>query len=332
MSIDLVTAPATTPSAVGDYTAQNNLIAALALAAQGAARVVGSNVVKGAVFLVGGSVYLAAADTSISGAASDYVKLTITGTTLVPSFVSSLAGVTWSSTWNGYYDASGNLYEFDEAKAYIEGIISTIYQETSRAKLRHGIKQYTASGNFVAPEKVTTVFITAIGGGGTGGTGVTGATYGGSGGGGGGSGARCYKNMLTVVPRTSYAITIGIAVSTTFGALLSIPSGGNGSGNTPGSAGSGTAPGIFPGRAGTAGVIIGSGSLGGAGGVGAVKYPDMGITGAPGGAGATSGVGGAGSTATHYGDGGGGGGGGYAGGSVGGSGGSGMAGILVIEW
>ena len=117
MSIDLVTAPATTPSAVGDYTAQNNLIAALALAAQGAARVVGSNVVKGAVFLVGGSVYLAAADTSISGAASDYVKLTITGTTLVPSFVASLSGVTWSSTWNGYYDVSGNLYEFDELKA-----------------------------------------------------------------------------------------------------------------------------------------------------------------------------------------------------------------------
>lgn len=117
MAINLITAPSAVPAAVADYEQQNALIAALALAAQGAARVVGSNIVKGAVFLVGGSVYLAATDTAISGAASDYVKLTITGTTLVPSYVADLTGVTWSSTWNGYYDAGGNLYEFDELKA-----------------------------------------------------------------------------------------------------------------------------------------------------------------------------------------------------------------------
>lgn len=126
MPINKITAPASTPSAVADYTAQNNLLAALALAAQGAARVSGSNVLKGAVFLYGGSIFLADSDTAISGSASDYVKLTVAvdGLTLTPSFVADLTGVSWSSTWNGYYDVSGNLYEFDELKALAGAAIS----------------------------------------------------------------------------------------------------------------------------------------------------------------------------------------------------------------
>ena len=85
----------------------------------------GSNVVKGAVFQVGGATYLATADTAITGSASDYVKLTISvdGLSLAPSYVADLTGVTWSSTYNGYYDVGGNLYIFDELKAYAAGTI-----------------------------------------------------------------------------------------------------------------------------------------------------------------------------------------------------------------
>ena len=128
MPITKITAPSATPAAIADYTAQNNLAAALALAAQGAARVSGSNVLKGAVFLVGGAIYKADANTAISGSASDYVKLTISGDglTLAPSFVADLTGVTWSDTWNGYYDASGNLYEFDELKALAGAAIAAV--------------------------------------------------------------------------------------------------------------------------------------------------------------------------------------------------------------
>lgn len=119
MPINKIVSPSEAPTSIDDWVAMKDIQEALLLAVQGAARVVGSNIVKGAIFLVGGSVYMAGADTAISGTASDYVKLTIAvdGLTLTPSFVDDLTGVSWSSTWNGYYDVSGNLYEFDELKA-----------------------------------------------------------------------------------------------------------------------------------------------------------------------------------------------------------------------
>lgn len=89
-------------------------------------QVVSGNIPQGAVFQVGGHVYEANSDTSISGVASDYVKLTVSGTTLVPSYISSLAGVTWNKVYNGYYDVSDNLYLFDEFKAYSVGLVSNL--------------------------------------------------------------------------------------------------------------------------------------------------------------------------------------------------------------
>ena len=140
MPINKITSPSEVPAAIADYTAQNNLIEALLLAAQGAQRIVGSNVAKGAIFYVGGTTYKADADTAITGTASDYVKLTpsVDGLTLAASYVASLSGVAWNSTYNGYYDASGNLYVFDELKALSLGTITT-------AKMRDmGIKNLAA--------------------------------------------------------------------------------------------------------------------------------------------------------------------------------------------
>ena len=128
MPINKIVSPSEVPASVDDYSAQNNLTEALLLAVQGAQRIVGSNVAKGAVFLVGGATYLADADTAISGSASDYVKLTpsVDGLTIAPSYVASLSGVSWNSTYNGYYDASGNLYVFDELKALGAGALTTL--------------------------------------------------------------------------------------------------------------------------------------------------------------------------------------------------------------
>jgi len=153
MPINKITAPSEVPASVDDYAAQNNLLEALLLSVQGAQRIVGSNVAKGAVFLVGGATYLADADTAISGSASDYVKLTpsVDGLTLAPSYVADLTGVAWNSTYNGYYDASGNLYVFDELKALSLGTITT-------AKLRDiGLKNLAAGW--------ATALITALGSG-----------------------------------------------------------------------------------------------------------------------------------------------------------------------
>ncbi len=87
-------------------------------------QVVGSSVPQGATFQVGGIIYYADSDTAISGTESDYVKLTVSGSTLVPSFVANLSGVTWNKVWNGYYDISDNIYLFNETKALLEGVLA----------------------------------------------------------------------------------------------------------------------------------------------------------------------------------------------------------------
>lgn len=135
-AINKVTYPATTPAAVSDYQKQNAQIAALVLVTDDAQKIIGTNVVKGSLFNVGGTPYLADGDVAISGVASAYVKLTpsVDTLTLAPSYVASLTGVTWNSTYNGYYDVSGNLYVFDEILALASGAIATAYKLSANMK------------------------------------------------------------------------------------------------------------------------------------------------------------------------------------------------------
>jgi len=294
MAINLITAPSAVPAAVADYEQQNALIAALALAAQGAARVVGSNVLKGAVFLVGGALYVAAADTAISGSASDYVKLTITGTTLVPSFVADLTGVTWSSTWNGYYDAGGNYYEFDEKKALAAALVAV---ERFHGYQPHGQATFFANGTLIIPIGISTIYMTGCASGGAG------AVQASSGGGGGGGGEWCVKKAVTVVPGETLAITIGGAGAETsmargasvifrlyYGADASTVyggaggTGGNGTaGGAGGDAGDSGLPGFQPGGA---GYSLGGGGGGSYGGGGGGMHGPSGVAGGYGGGGA----------------------------------------------
>lgn len=124
MAINLLPAPRVPPVAAEDWTRMSNMLAAIILGNEISLRVVGTNVVKGAVFQVGGALYAADSNTAISGTPSEYVKLTPSGdgSTLSASFVVSLvaAGVAWNSTWNGWYDGESPdcLYIFDEGKAF----------------------------------------------------------------------------------------------------------------------------------------------------------------------------------------------------------------------
>jgi len=117
MGINRLSAPSSSPAGIGDWTAVVNQLAALVLDKEEPVRVSGSNVLKGAFFNVGGVLYVADADTAISGTASDYVKITPAGATASAAFVASLSGVAWNSTYKGYYDGSGNLYVLDRVTA-----------------------------------------------------------------------------------------------------------------------------------------------------------------------------------------------------------------------
>jgi hypothetical protein len=130
MAINRVQEPANPPTAIGDWTKIIAEMRAVALGIEMPLRVIGSNVVKGAVFQIGGTLYLADSDTAISGSASNYVKLTPSGdgSVCTASFVSSLTGVSWNSTYCGWYDTGSPacFYEFDEGVAKTAGQIAAI--------------------------------------------------------------------------------------------------------------------------------------------------------------------------------------------------------------
>jgi len=118
--IERIPYPEALPTATSDYVKQNNLIETGFLRVNDPWPIVGGNIVRGSVFQLGGTVYLATSDTAIGGVASDYVKLTPSGdgSTCSADYVASLAGVSWNDAYNGYYDVGGNLYVFDEFQAF----------------------------------------------------------------------------------------------------------------------------------------------------------------------------------------------------------------------
>jgi hypothetical protein len=111
MAINLVTAPLATAPNVFSTPVINNL-QVHSINAEVIQRVSAGYVMKGAVFSIGGSLYVCDGDTAITGTQSTgiAVKLTPSGSIASPSYVSSLTGVTWNGDNHGWYDGSGNLY------------------------------------------------------------------------------------------------------------------------------------------------------------------------------------------------------------------------------
>lgn len=128
MAIVKKAGPSSLPLTSADYVAQNLQQTHDKLNLEQPIRISGSNVLQGALFQIGETYYYAESATAITGTPSDYVKITPSVDTLTAtaSFVASLTGVTWNASFGGYYDSSGNLYVFDEAKALQATAISTI--------------------------------------------------------------------------------------------------------------------------------------------------------------------------------------------------------------
>ena len=128
MAINKVPYPTTSVPVSDDWGRMINVVQANYLTMENSRRIDFDNddVLKGAVFQIGGAIFLADSDTTITGTASDYVKITPGTSTATASYVSSLSGVSWNDTHRGYYDVSGNLYVFDEGKALTADEITEI--------------------------------------------------------------------------------------------------------------------------------------------------------------------------------------------------------------
>jgi hypothetical protein len=228
------------------------------------------------------------------------------------------------------------------------------------ALMGNRLQRFTASGSFVVPAGVTTLYVSGCGGGGGGGGAGSNNTGGAAsaGGGGGGAGQPALRTPVAVTPGQVLPITVGAAgagapgaaqgVATTsaqiggnggvssVGSLLTLAGGGGGGGGTQGAASGAIAGAVggngYPNGGYSSDGLNSSGDNGFSGMSGAGGSSPFG-----GGAACTRGAKSAGGglpglSAGGYGAGGGGGGPVYSTGGPGGPGGSGSPGVLLLEW
>lgn len=120
---------------------------------------------RGSAVCVGGQWYVTTTDETITGSKTDFVKLTVSGDTLVASFAANLSGVAWNTQWSGWY-ASGSLYLFDEIKALAGGHISRIYTP-ERWRVEKNLAQFLsrdmdANWNYVLTRNLPTQWKTLL--------------------------------------------------------------------------------------------------------------------------------------------------------------------------
>ena len=105
---------------------------------------------KGAMFNIGGSLFVADSDTAISGTYSGFIKLTVSGTTATASYVSGSPSVTWDDENNGYYDGSGNYYAFDDSGVTVIRNISTVDTSNNVIKTVEAQRQWISDVKTIA--------------------------------------------------------------------------------------------------------------------------------------------------------------------------------------
>lgn len=253
--------------------------------------VVGTNVKRGSSVCLGGQWYVATLDEAITGTESPYVKLTVSGATLVASFASNLTGVSWNDEWAGWYDIAGGYYFFDEIKAFSVGAIDRIYSSerwspalnwtialnrvlssANISRLFHPDTKtvMNASGTYTVPAGVYQIDVLLQGPGANGSVGV-----GGHGGAGGNAGEE-KRYTLNVTPGQEIVGTI-TTTSTIFGEVTATK--GTGLKSSQGStARGGNGAGVGAGTGGLAGVggtsgTANTGSGGGGGGAATTTPP-----------------------------------------------------------
>ena len=125
MPIVRIPDPNALPTIQNDFVRQNNKSAVNFLQVNKPIWDDATNIVQGAIFQIGGTVYYCNASTAIGGAPSAYIKLTPSGdgSIVTPTYVADLTGVSWNNAYNGYYDVGGNAYIFDELIAIVAGEI-----------------------------------------------------------------------------------------------------------------------------------------------------------------------------------------------------------------
>ena len=208
---------------------------------------------------------------------------------------------------------SGKVWKIEAiGTAPIGGTVE--FTSTSMPTIFTSPKTYNTAGTYswTVPPNVTSICVEVWGGGGSGGTGYYNQYYQGGGGGGGGYGYQCFS----VIPGTTYTVTVGGASGTSsLGTLISATGGTNGTdANT-----------LLPGYGGVGGNSTAMFNLTGANGnTGGSSYGNYAGTG---GAGANGGAGAINSSASGTAPGGGG-----SGGSIGGNVGTGAPGKVIIYW
>lgn len=257
--------PGDAPVTIADWYKVNAVLQTIGNGMGGGSRIVGSVFPRGAVVFFAGSWYIADADTAISGTASKYVKITNNAGVLSLSFVADITGVTWNKQYQGYYDALGNMYLFDEIIAYGDGVIDTLYtvvntrlsQEFAKviSNISTNYKRLlrptdktiltVGSGTYTVPTGVYNIEVFLQGPGSDGETGDISKPYGD----GGNSGATIH-DVIDVIPGQTISWVVSSS-TTTFGALA-VASGGGFFGERAGGAicgrGGGEGGGVYGGR------------------------------------------------------------------------------------
>ena len=240
MALVLVVGPDNAPSTSADWDKVNYVLQTIGLDINKPTQITEGYILRGSVLFFAGAWYVADSDTAVTGSASDYIKLVNTAGVVTAEYVEALVDVTFNRTWNGWYDPDGNLYIFDEIKAYGIGdttevgsfrnwfpslnwskAISRVLSAANLARLFRLDAEVvlTGSGNWTVPAGVYWIEGEIIAPGTAGGTGGL------SGGNGGDAGRRQYFGQaVTPGDEITYACTYA---STIFGSTTLLAGGGD---------------------------------------------------------------------------------------------------------
>lgn len=228
MAINKITAPLSTGPSVFAAPVINQL-AALLTDCNHTKRASGGYILKGALFNIGGSMFLADSDTAISGTSSNYVKIIASGNTATAAYTTSVANVSWNGAYQGCFDNDGALYIAENQYG-----IRPIYTKL------------TDSGTYVVPPNCFEIHVILQGPGNDGGGGNYTSV------GKGGDAGAVTETVIATTPLSTFAYTV-TTTSTTFGSYTAAKGGGyrgengyaSGSGMGYGGAGGGYGGGAY---------------------------------------------------------------------------------------